>query len=208
MLVQSKKNKKTAYLLKKETHKLFNNMTLEASFCRSWNIDVITISWWWCYVEAPELHFLFHQGLLSMSWEWTQEVEFSMATTEVWCCLLVPFHRSPLHYFSSHSSQHPVTEFSKESVWILNRFITLNHKKLSYQQRKSKLDMVIVCHQWHKRFTWNYIQSTFDPVCGGETVFTFLPAPFSFLWGSLEINQPVIYEVFDLTLHFGVVLFI
>lgn len=33
-------------------------------------------------------HFLFHPWLLSLSWEWTWEVEISMVTTEEWCCLV------------------------------------------------------------------------------------------------------------------------
>lgn len=59
-----------------------------------------------------------HAKLLSLSGEWTQEVEFSVATTEEWCCLLplflVCFHRGPqwhfLSFFNIKSPEQPAVE--------------------------------------------------------------------------------------------------
>lgn len=78
-----------------------NSLTFVASFVEG-EIEMYQ-QWCCCYgvvmLKPPELHFLSHPTLLSLSWEWTQEVEFSMATTEEWRCLLplflVLFHRSP-----------------------------------------------------------------------------------------------------------------
>lgn len=125
-------------LLKSLTWKVY--MTLPAPFCIRWNKNVMSIRWW-CY-GVLTLSFLSHPELLSLSWEWTQEVEFSMATTEVWCCLLavflVLFHRSPqLH------SQLVVTDFNVLSSCLFgysHQQLNLTyHEKIVFPATKSKL---------------------------------------------------------------------
>lgn len=51
-------------------------------------------------LKPPERHFLSHPLLLSLSWEWTQEVEVSMTTAEEWCCLRPLFHSNCPHSYS------------------------------------------------------------------------------------------------------------
>ena len=66
----------------------FNDQYDIMGLLQRWNRNVSTTPWWGCYsvvmLKPRELHFLSHSKLLSLSWEWTQEVEFSMATTEEW----------------------------------------------------------------------------------------------------------------------------
>lgn len=63
-----------------------NQYDIRGIFCKRWNRNDGVVM-----LKHPELHFLSHPKLLSLSWEWTQEVELSMATTEEWYCLLPQF---------------------------------------------------------------------------------------------------------------------